>query len=48
MALMQPAADFVGRIGVAATLVTRHQHPTGGDADDPRQSDPLPDTTHTD
>jgi hypothetical protein len=27
-------------------LVSRHQHPAGGDTDDSGQSDPFPDVAH--
>lgn len=44
--LMQPGADLFGRVRPSPSLVSRHQHSPGGDADDARQADPFPNAAH--
>jgi len=47
-AFVQPGADVVRRVGVAAALVPSDEHTPGRHPDDTGQSEPLPDVVHTD
>ena len=44
--LVQPGADVLGRVGVAASLIACDQRSTRHDTGDTGQSDPLPDAVH--
>ncbi|AFP41520.1 hypothetical protein MSMEI_5076 [Mycolicibacterium smegmatis MC2 155] len=44
--LMQPRADVLRCVGLAAALIARDQHTTGDDTGDTGQPDPLPDAAH--
>lgn len=44
--LVEPLADVLRRIGVAATLIPRHHDATRDDSGDTGQSNPLPDAAH--
>src|SRR5579875_1989647 len=46
--LMQAGPDLVGRVGLASTLIARHQHSPGGHPDQTGQPDPLPHVAHSD
>lgn len=43
---MQPGADVVRGVGVAAPLIARNKDSTCDDACDTGKPDPLPDPTH--
>jgi hypothetical protein len=43
---MQPGADLVGAVGATFPLIAHDQCPTGDDAGDTGQADPLPNAAH--
>ncbi len=43
---MQPGPDLVGRVGTSFPLIAHYQRPTGDDAGDTGQADPLPNVAH--